>query len=65
MRSEPHVIIRDHQSDGKTRFMEIFTWVSHAAPEPAPASVPAVWNQELSLCEARNGHPALEGGEVE
>jgi hypothetical protein len=65
VRSEPHVIIRAHESNGKTRFVEIFTWVSHAAPEHAPASVPAIWKQEMLLCEARDGHLALEGGEVE
>ena len=60
-----HVIVRDSEDNGKTRFVEIFTWVSHSTPEHAPDSVKAIWNQEQSLCEARNGHGGLEGGEVE
>jgi len=63
--SEPHVIVREREDDGKMRYVEIFTWVSHSAPDNAPPDVRAVWNQEMSACEGRNGHPALEGGEVE
>jgi len=65
VRSEPHVIVREREDDGKMRYEEIFTWVSHSAPDHAPPDVRAVWNQEMSSCEGRNGHPALEGGEVE
>ena len=60
----PHIILRDTEGD-KTRFVEIFTWVSHAAPEHAPDAVKTVWEQEQSLCEARSGHGGIEGGEVE
>ena len=63
--SEPHVIVREREDDGKMRSVEVFTWVSHSAPDHAPPDVRAVWNQEMSACEGRNGHPALEGGEVE
>jgi len=63
--AEPHVIVRDNEGDNKTRFIEIFTWVSHATPEHAPDAVKAFWNQEQSLCEARDGHGGLEGGEVD
>jgi antibiotic biosynthesis monooxygenase (ABM) superfamily enzyme len=62
--AEPHIILRDMEGD-KTRFVEIFTWVSHAAPEHAPDIVTTVWEQEQSLCEGRNGHNGIEGGEVE
>ena len=65
VRSEPHVIVRTKEADGKTCFIEVFTWVSHSAPAHAPAAVPAIWNEETSVCETRNGHTALEGGEVE
>ncbi len=65
VRSAPHVIVREREDDGKMRYVEIFTWVSHSAPDKAPADVRAVWNQEMSACEGRDGHPALEGGEVE
>jgi antibiotic biosynthesis monooxygenase (ABM) superfamily enzyme len=60
----PHLILRDTEGD-KTRFIEIFTWVSHAAPEHAPDAVKTVWEQEQSLCEERSGHGGIEGGEVE
>jgi antibiotic biosynthesis monooxygenase (ABM) superfamily enzyme len=61
----PHVIVRDSEDGGKPRFVEILTWVSHAAPEHAPDAVTKLWEQEQSLCEARSGHRGIEGGEVE
>jgi len=61
---EPHVVVRSEEAGGKPRFIEIFTWVSHKVPDHAPDSVKAIWDKMLALCEKRNGHPALEGGEV-
>ena len=63
--AQPHVIVRDKEDGGKTRFVETFTWVSHAGPEHVPDAVKTIWEQMQSLCEARNGHGGLEGGEVE
>ena len=63
--AKPHIIVRDTEGGDKTRFVEIFTWVSHAAPDHAPAAVKELWAQEQSLCEARSGHGGIEGGEVE
>lgn len=63
--AEPHLIARDQESGGKPRMVEVFTWVSHSAPDHAPDSVKAVWNDMMALCEARDGHGGLEGGEVE
>jgi hypothetical protein len=60
----PHIIVRDTEAGDKTRFVEIFTWVSHAAPEHAPDAVKTLWEQEQSLCEAGSGHGGIEGGEV-
>ncbi len=60
----PHVIVRDQEDGGKPRIVEIFTWVSHSAPEHAPDSVKALWGQMQALCEERNGHGGLGGGEV-
>jgi len=65
VQAEPHIIVRDTEDGGKVRYVEIFTWVSHAAPEHAPAVVKAIWQEEHSLCEARGGHSGIEGGEVE
>ena len=61
--AEPHTVVRVSEDGDKARFIEIFTWVK--SPDHAPDSVQAVWKQEQSLCEARNGHRGIEGGEVE
>ena len=63
--AEPHVIVRATEEGGVTRFVEILTWVSPAAPDHAPDAVKKLWEQEQSLCEARGGHTGIEGGEVE
>jgi hypothetical protein len=63
--AQPHVIAQDKESGGKPRFIEIFTWVSHSAPEHAPGSVKTIWDQMQSLCEARDGQGGLVGGEVD
>ena len=63
--AKPHIIVRDTEGGDKTRFVEIFTWVSHSAPEHALDAVKTLWEQEQSLCEGRNGHGGIEGGEVE
>ena len=63
--AKPHVIVRDGEGTSKPRFVEIFTWVSHSAPDHAPDSVKNLWNEMQSLCEARDSHGGLEGGEVE
>ena len=57
--AKPHVIVRNTDGDG-ARFVEIFTWIK--APENPSADVNAIWKQEQSLCEARNGHKGIEGG---
>ena len=61
--AKSHIIVRDTEGAGKPRFVEIFTWAK--SPDHAPESVKAVWQQEQSLCEARNGHTGIEGGEVQ
>jgi len=63
--AQPHVIVRDREDGDKTRFVETFTWASHSGPERVSDSVKKIWEQMQSLCEARNGHGGLEGGEVE
>jgi hypothetical protein len=63
--AQPHVIVWDREDGGKTRFVEVFTWVNHAAPEHVPDTVKTIWDQMQSSCEERNGHGGLEGGEVE
>jgi len=63
--AEPHIVLRDPEDGDRTRIIEVFTWISHAAPDHAPDSVKSTWQQEQLLCEARSGHTAIEGGEVE
>jgi len=61
---EPHVVVREDEGGDRSRVVEIFTWVSHAAPAQAPQSVKDIWEKEHSLCENRNGRNGIEGGEV-
>jgi hypothetical protein len=63
--AEPHLIVRDVGKSDKPRVVEIFTWVSHSAPEQVPDSVKSLWTDMQALCEPRDGHSGLEGGEVE
>jgi hypothetical protein len=63
--AEPHIIVRDTAGGATVRFVEIFTWINHAALEQAPDSVKTIWKQEHLLCETRSGHTGIEGGEVE
>jgi hypothetical protein len=61
----PHVVVRSPDGVGKTKFIEILTWVDSKTPEHAPEAVKAVWQTEEGLCERRNGHYGIEPGEVE
>ena len=62
--AEPHIVVQDTETEGKPRFVEIFTWVSRSIPEHAPESVKTIWKQEESLCEKRGEHYGIEPGEV-
>jgi hypothetical protein len=61
--ARPHTVVRYTEDEDKTKFIEIFTWTK--SPDHPPTSVQAVWKQEQSLCEARDGQRGIEGGEVE
>ena len=61
----PHLVVREKDDRGQTRFVESFTWVSHAAPDNAPPELKAVWRELESLCEPRDGKPGIDGNEVE
>jgi hypothetical protein len=61
--ARPHIIVRQVEEGGQLRFVEIFTWVK--PPIDPPASVRAMWQEEQTLCEARNGHAGIEGGPAE
>jgi hypothetical protein len=62
--AEPHVVVRDKDAAGKSRFMEIFSWVSHDSPDHAPPSIKKLWDQMQECCEKRGGKPGIDGGEV-
>jgi hypothetical protein len=63
--AQPHLIARSDDGPGNMRFIEIFTWVSHTAPEHVPNSVGKLWDQMQSLCEPRDGHPGIDISEVD
>src|SRR5271156_4404227 len=43
--ARPHVIIRETEDGGKTRFVEVLTWISRSTPEHAPDCVREVWGR--------------------
>lgn len=61
--SEPHTTVRGNEGEGKSYYVEIFTWKQ--PPEHPPMDVNTVWGQEQALCEARDGHKGIEGGPVD
>lgn len=65
VKSEPHIIVRDAEEGDTVGYVEIFTWVSHAAAQKAPDSVKKVWTDEHSMCESRLGRQDIGGGEVQ
>jgi hypothetical protein len=61
----PHLVVREKDDSGRTRFVESFTWVNHAAPDHAPPGVKVIWKELESLCEPRDGKKGIDGDEVE
>lgn len=62
--ASPHIITYSRDADGKDLFIELFTWVNHAAPGKVSPEINQLWNQAQSLCEPRDGHGGVVGGEV-
>jgi len=60
--AKPHTVVRNTEDGDKTYFTEIFTWAK--SPDHPSGDVTALWGQEQALCEARDGHRGIEGGEV-
>ena len=60
--AKPHLVVKAVEEGNKIRYTEIFTWVQ--SPNHPPESVKRVWEREQALCEARNGHKGIGGGEV-
>ena len=63
--ARPHLVVREKDDAGRTRFVESFTWVSHAAPDNAPPELKVRWKELESLCEPRDGKNGIDGSEVE
>lgn len=62
---QPNVLVRGTDADGNSNFTEIFTWVSHSAPDHASDAIQAIWKEMNAACESRGGHPGIEFKEVE
>ena len=54
----PHVTLKGEE-DGKSYFVEIFTWRDGSIPDSAPAEIQAIWKQMNDLVESRGGQPGL------
>jgi hypothetical protein len=59
----PHVTVRGSEN-GKTYFVDIFTWRDASIPDAAPPAIQAIWAEMNKLVEARGGKPGIEIAEV-
>jgi hypothetical protein len=59
----PHVTLRGTE-DGKTYFVDIFTWRDAGIPDAAPPTIQAIWGEMNKLVEARGGKPGIQIAEV-
>jgi len=57
---QPHVVLRGKEADGKSYFVDIYTWASRSTPDHPPASVMSIWQSMGPFLETRNGHPSME-----
>jgi hypothetical protein len=62
---DPHITYRDKDAAGRTIFVDILTWKSHATPDAAPPEVEAIWAQMEAAVEKRDGRRGIEIREVE
>ena len=59
----PHVTLRGVE-DGKTYYVDIFTWRDASIPDSAPPAIQVIWKEMNRLVEARGGRPGLEFREM-
>src|SRR5690349_16070559 len=57
--ADPHVIVEGEDGAGHKRLIELFTWVSHSAPDNAPDSVKQMWSQMQACCAKRDDRPGI------
>jgi hypothetical protein len=56
---EAHTLVRGSE-DGKTYFVEIFTWRDANTPDAPPVAIQNVWSEMSALVESRGGKPGIE-----
>lgn len=59
VRETPHTLVRGSQ-DGRTYFLEIFTWRDANTPDTAPAAIQSIWAEMNRLVESRGGRPGID-----
>jgi hypothetical protein len=55
----PHTVVRGNE-EGKTYFIEIFTWRDANTPDAAPAAIHNIWSEMNQLVESRGGRPGID-----
>jgi hypothetical protein len=63
VREAPHVTVRGTE-EGKSYFIDIFTWRHASIPDAAPAAIQAIWAEMNKLVEPRGGRPGIQIAEV-
>ena len=59
-----HLLFRTEDEPGKTMFLHVFTWKSHAIPDDAPSEIEKIWEEMKPLVETRGGHRGIELPEI-
>jgi hypothetical protein len=65
VKAEPHLLLSGNDENERPYFVEVFSWVSHDAPEHVPPAVQDVWSRMAPLVEERDGHRGVEFPEVQ
>jgi hypothetical protein len=55
----PHALVRGEEQ-GKTYFVEIFTWRDANIPDAPPAAIQKIWAEMNQLVESRSGRPGID-----
>jgi hypothetical protein len=55
----PHTLVRGDEQ-GKTYFVEIFTWRDANTPDAPPAAIQNIWAEMNQLVESRGGRPGID-----
>jgi hypothetical protein len=55
----PHTVVRGNE-EGKTYFVEIFTWRDASIPDKAPAAIQNIWSEMNQSVESRGGRPGID-----